>query len=84
MPLDRDPLYSTENSTQYLVIIYVGKDSEREWIMDNVYMYSWITLLHSRNYHNIVKELYLNKNFKNGKKEINTLKKKKKKKVFSK
>ena len=27
-----DLLYSTENSTQYSVIIYVGKESEREWI----------------------------------------------------
>ena len=25
-------LYSTNNSTQYYVIIYVGKESEREWI----------------------------------------------------
>ena len=24
-----DPLYSTENSTQYSVIIYVGKESKR-------------------------------------------------------
>ena len=25
-------LYSTGNSTQYSVLIYVGKESEREWI----------------------------------------------------
>ena len=25
-------LYSAENSTQYSVIIYVGKESEREWM----------------------------------------------------
>ena len=25
-----DPLYSTGNSTQYSVIIYVGKESEKE------------------------------------------------------
>ena len=25
-------LYSTENSTQYSVIIYVGKESEKEWL----------------------------------------------------
>ena len=30
-------LYSTGNSTQYFVIIYMGKDSEKEWIC--VYMY---------------------------------------------
>ena len=29
---NRDLLYSTENSTQYSAIIYVGKESEREWI----------------------------------------------------
>ena len=27
-----DLLYSTENSTQYFVITYVGKESAREWI----------------------------------------------------
>ena len=27
---NRDLLYSKENSTQYSVIIYVGKESERE------------------------------------------------------
>ena len=26
-----------------------------------VYMYNWITSLHSRNYHNIVNQLYFNK-----------------------
>ena len=29
---NKDLLYSTENSTQYSVIIYVRKESEREWI----------------------------------------------------
>ena len=27
-----DLLYSTDNSTQYCMIIHVGKESEREWI----------------------------------------------------
>ena len=27
-----DLLYSTENSIQYSVIIYMGKESEREWM----------------------------------------------------
>ena len=27
-----DLLYSTENFTQYSVIIYMGKESEREWV----------------------------------------------------
>ena len=26
------PAYSTENSTQYSVIVYVGKESDRGWI----------------------------------------------------
>jgi len=28
----RHLLYSAENSTQYSVIIYMGKESDREWI----------------------------------------------------
>ena len=32
----RDLLYSTENSIQYSVIIYVGKESEREWMCAHV------------------------------------------------
>ena len=32
----RDLLCSTENSTQYLVIIYVGKEMEREWLCVHV------------------------------------------------
>ena len=30
--VNRDLLYSTEKSTQYSVITYVGKNSEKEWI----------------------------------------------------
>ena len=56
-----DLLYSTENSTQYSVIIYVGKESEREQMC--IYMYNRITLLY-RNHHNIVNQLYFNKAFK--------------------
>ena len=33
---NRNLLYSTGNSTQYSVIIYVGKESEREWICVHV------------------------------------------------
>ena len=33
-----DLLYSTENSTQYAVIIYVGKESERQWMC----VYVWL------------------------------------------
>ena len=28
----RDLLYSTDNSTKYSVIIYTGKESEKEWM----------------------------------------------------
>ena len=34
-----DLLYSTENSTQYSAIIYVGKESEREWMCIYVQLY---------------------------------------------
>ena len=33
---NRNLLYSTGNSTQYSVIIYVGKESEIEWICVHV------------------------------------------------
>ena len=36
-----------------------------------VYMYNQITLLYSRNYHNLVNQLYFNKMLKNDKKRIN-------------
>ena len=29
---NKDPPFSTENSTQYSVITYLGKKSEKEWI----------------------------------------------------
>ena len=52
-----DLLCSTGKSTQYSVIIYMGKESEKERI------YNWITLLYSRNYYNIGNQLYFNKSF---------------------
>ena len=30
--VNRDLLYSTGNSTQYAVIAYMGKESEKEWM----------------------------------------------------
>ena len=51
----------TENSTQYAVIISMGRDSEREWI---VYMCNSMTLLYSRNYCSLVNQLYFNKTLK--------------------
>ena len=59
-----DQLYSTENSTQYSVIIYMGKNLKENGY---VYMYNWIILLYSRNYHNIVDQLHFNKTLKNEK-----------------
>ena len=43
-------LYSTGNSTQCSVIIYVGKESERD---ECVNMYESITLSYGRNYHRL-------------------------------
>ena len=31
-----DLLYSTENSTSYSIIVYVGKECEREWVCAHV------------------------------------------------
>lgn len=42
-----DPKAMAGNSTQYSVIAYVGKESEKECVC----VYNWVTLLHSRNYH---------------------------------
>ena len=33
---NKDLLYRTENSTQYCVMAYVGKESKKEWI--NIYV----------------------------------------------
>ena len=43
--------FSTENSSWYPAIIYMGKN-----LRENGYanMYDWVTLLYSRNYHNLV------------------------------
>ena len=56
-----DLLYSTENSTQYFVIIYWEKNLKENGYG---YIYNWTTLLYSRNYHNIVNHLYFNKTLK--------------------
>ena len=55
---NRDLLYNTENSKEYCVIIYVGKESEREWMYVH---YNSIILLYSRNYHNTVNQLSFSK-----------------------
>ena len=38
----RDLLYSTENSTQYSVIICMRKESEKEWMCVCAYIYVYI------------------------------------------
>ena len=63
-----DLFHSTGNAMQYSLIIYVGNESDKLW---RLYMYSWITLLYSRNCHNMVHQLCFHK----------TLKVKKKKKI---
>ena len=38
-----DLLHSTENSTQYSVIIYGGKESEREWMGEKkIFLREWM------------------------------------------
>ena len=55
-----DLLYSTENSTQYPVIIC----GRRIWESMDTCMYGCVALLYSRNYHNLVNQLYLKKKWK--------------------
>ena len=50
-------LHSTGNYIQCPEINHNGK----EYVKQCVYMYNWITLLYSRNKHNIVNQLYFNK-----------------------
>ena len=61
-----DLLYSTGNSSQYSVIIHMGKDSEKEWIPIHV---NSVRLLYSRNYHSIVNQLCFIKILKTKKKK---------------
>ena len=46
---NRALLYRTDNSTQYSLVIYVGKNQNAY-----MYMYDWVTQLYSRNYHSLV------------------------------
>ena len=55
-----DLLNDTGNSTQYSVIIYMGKESEKEWM--HVYV-QLNHLVYSKNYHNTVNQLYFNTTF---------------------
>ena len=60
---NRDLLYSTGNSTQYSVMVYMGKEKN-----GCVSLHNWITLLYRRNYHPIVNQPYFNTPFKYEKK----------------
>ena len=53
-------LYSAGNYIQSLGIDHDGEEYKKECI----YMYNWVTLLHSRNWHNIVSQLYFSTKFK--------------------
>ena len=49
-------IYSTGNYIQYPVINHNGKEYKKEC----VYVYNWVTLLYSRDWYNIVKQLFFN------------------------
>ena len=51
--------YSTGNYIQFPGISHNGKKRN---IKKNLYIYNWVTLLYSRNWHNIANQLYFNKN----------------------
>ena len=55
---NRNPLYSTGNSTQHSIMIYMGKELEKKCM----YVCRWVALLCSGNWHDIVNQLYSNKN----------------------
>ena len=52
----KDLLYSTGKSAQYSVMTYKGIESKKKsaYIYIYIYIYNWLTLLYSRNGHNIV------------------------------
>ena len=53
---NKDLRYSTGKSTRNCVVTYMGKESEKEWIL-----YNWFTLLYTWNQHTFVNQLYSNK-----------------------
>ena len=50
----------TRNSTQCSVVTSIGRKYKRGYM----YLYCWFTLLYSRGWYNILKQLYSNKNLK--------------------
>ena len=55
-------LYSTGNYNRSLGIDYDGRYCKYR---ECIYTYDWVTLLHSRNWHTIVNQIYFNQKFKN-------------------
>ena len=53
-------LYSTGNYIQSLWTDHDGKEYKKRNVY--IYMYDWVPLPYSRNWHNIVNQLYFNKN----------------------
>ena len=56
--VNRDLLYSTRDSAPCSLITYMGKEFKKNGYM---YVYNGVTLLYSRNDHNIVNQLESNK-----------------------
>ena len=54
-------MYNTWNYIHYPVMDHNGQEYEEEHVIMLLYTYNWIGLLHSRNEHNIVNQLYVNK-----------------------
>ena len=55
-------LYSTGNYIQSLGIEHDGRLYEKKNIYIHIYTHTWVTFLYSRNWYNIVNQLYFNKN----------------------
>ena len=46
--ITKEPLYSTDNYVQYLVITYNGRESEKGYVYTYIYMYAYMTLNRNR------------------------------------
>ena len=63
-------MYSKGNYIQYPVITHDGKKYKKECL----FVYNWITLLYSRDWHGIVNQLYFNKKkFKENNMELHSM-----------
>ena len=61
-PIVSDQSATHRSKPKYFVITYMEKNLKKNGC---VYMHTWITLLYSRHYHNIINQLYFNKTLKN-------------------